>query len=152
MAESRTLSNDPFKVLLAADFILQVQLLLRELVFEIGDFAVGQRVFHANGDLLCDLRKKRHILLIERVLRPARHCEYTKRAISTDKSGVAERIHTLASRLGKHFRRYFTRIQPVQNPRFSTAEGVADLRALDGNQMISREDPPALWEVEGMLA
>src|SRR5258708_14690453 len=152
MAESRTLSNDPFKVLLAADFILQVQLLLRELVFEIGDSRVGQRVFHDNGDLLCDLRKKRHVLLIERILRPAGHCEYAERAISTDKGYVAERIHTLAGRLGKHFRGYFARIQPIQNPRFSTSEGVADLRALDGNQMISREEPPALREVESMLA
>jgi hypothetical protein len=43
MAESRTLSNDSFKVHLAADLLFQVQLLLGEFVFEIGDFSVRQR-------------------------------------------------------------------------------------------------------------
>jgi hypothetical protein len=36
------------------DFVFQIQLFLRKLVFEIGDFTVRQRVLHADRDLLCD--------------------------------------------------------------------------------------------------
>ena len=52
MSQRRTLANDSLKVQLAANFIFQVQLLLGELVLEVGDFTVGQRIFHRYRDLV----------------------------------------------------------------------------------------------------
>ena len=80
MAESRTLPHDPFEVHLPPDFIFQIQLLLGELVFEISDLPVRQRVLHPNRDLLCDLRQEFRFLPIERILFPFRYRKHTQRA------------------------------------------------------------------------
>src|ERR1700687_843474 len=54
MAKSRTLPNNSFEVHLAPDLVFQIQLFLREFVFEISDFTICERVLHADRDLLCN--------------------------------------------------------------------------------------------------
>ena len=49
---------DLFEIQLAADLIFQVQILLRQPVFEIGDLAIGECVLEGDRNLAGDLAKK----------------------------------------------------------------------------------------------
>jgi hypothetical protein len=46
-----TAANKGIEIHLAADFVFQVQLLLRQLVFELGNLPVGQGIFHRDRNL-----------------------------------------------------------------------------------------------------
>ena len=60
-----TFADDLLKISFAANLVLQIELLLCELVAELGYLAIGQRVFHCNRYLRCNLRQKVDILLRE---------------------------------------------------------------------------------------
>src|SRR5580704_623015 len=59
-------SDDVFEVHLAADFFFEIELLLGELVFELRNLAVCQRIFNGDGDLACGLCQKVDVVLGER--------------------------------------------------------------------------------------
>jgi hypothetical protein len=46
-----TAANNGIEIHLTADFVSQVQLLLRQLVFELGNLPVGQGIFHRDRTL-----------------------------------------------------------------------------------------------------
>src|SRR5438309_3801644 len=150
MAESRTLPHNSFEVHVAAEFVFQIQLFLRELVFEIGDFTVRQGVFHADRDLPCDLRKKRRLFPLESIFFPARQDEHAEYTTPANKRHVAKRIHTLPRRLGVDLSRHFGGIKPVQNPRLAAAKGFTGHRTLNWNQSLFLEKSFAICEVESM--
>ena len=54
-AQRLALADDLFELQLAADFVFEVQLLLRELVLQVGNFAERQRVFDGDRHLARDL-------------------------------------------------------------------------------------------------
>ena|SRR5437879_4805490 len=89
MTESRTLPHNFFEVDLAPDFILQIQLLLGKLVFEISDLTIRQRVLHPNRYLLCDLRQEFSFRSIERILFPFRYRKHAQCAAPADEGHVA---------------------------------------------------------------
>ena len=57
-AQRLALADDLFELQLAADFVFEIQLLLRELVLQVGDFAERQRVFDGDRHLARDLRRE----------------------------------------------------------------------------------------------
>src|SRR4029077_18863458 len=111
MAQSRTLPHNSFEIHLAADFVFQIQLFLRQLVFEISDLAVRQRVLHTDRHLLCHLGEELRLLRVESIFFPARQGEHAKQTASADESHVAQRINALPCRLGVRLRWHLGRIK-----------------------------------------
>src|SRR5215831_2857500 len=62
------MADDLFKALLGSDFVFEIQLLLRQLVFEFSDLAIGQRIVHRDGHLVRDLGKKLSVIPVEGIL------------------------------------------------------------------------------------
>src|ERR1700751_3877699 len=60
-----TLADDLLKIGFAANLVFEIKLLLCELVAELGYLAIGQRVFHCNRYLSCNLHQKVDVLLRE---------------------------------------------------------------------------------------
>ncbi len=61
-AQRLTLTDDLFKVQLASDFVLEVDLLLRQFVLEMRNFSERHGVFDRDGHLSRDLSKKRKVI------------------------------------------------------------------------------------------
>src|SRR4029077_2431037 len=72
MPKPRTLTNDAFKVQLAADFLLEIDLFLRQTILKIRDLGIGKRVFDTYGDLIRNLNQKGDFFFIERIFLVAR--------------------------------------------------------------------------------
>ena len=61
--ERRAFADDLLEVVLGADFLFEVELLLRQLVLELGDLLIGQSVLDGDGDLVGDQSEQVHVLL-----------------------------------------------------------------------------------------
>src|SRR5882724_4218577 len=106
-SEGCTFSNDLRKIHFAADFVFEIELFLRELVFQLSNLPKGACILHGNRNLICDLGQKLHIVAGERILLIFDHAEYPQHATSTkkrkdgDHSNFGSRgvLHSLPSRL-----------------------------------------------------
>ena len=54
-AHDSTLSDDLRKIHFATDFVLEIELFLRELLFQHSNLPKGKRILHGNSNLICDL-------------------------------------------------------------------------------------------------
>ncbi len=70
-AQGFALADDLFEIPFAADFVLEIQLLARQLVLEIGDLAEGHGIFDGHSYLAGDLSQERQIGWGEDVLAEA---------------------------------------------------------------------------------
>ena len=61
--QRRTVADNLFEVVFAADLILQIELLLAQFVGPFDDLAKGEGVFHGDGDLIGDMLQQLGVLL-----------------------------------------------------------------------------------------
>ena len=104
LAESRAVADDLAEVALAADLILEVQLLFGQLVFQPLDFAKRLRVLDGNGRLRRHLREKIDILGREGVLADAGQIHRTQYAVARGQRDANARAQTFALQLASHCR------------------------------------------------
>src|ERR1700681_2194226 len=57
-AHDSTLSDDLRKIHFATDFVLEIELFLRELLFQHSNLPKGKRILHGNSNLICDLGRR----------------------------------------------------------------------------------------------
>ena len=92
-------ADDLLEVVLAANFVLEIQLLLVELFLELGDLTVGETILDGNRDLLCNLVEQLDLVPAERVLPEPSDIERAHDAIVRLKWNAAERLHTLCEKV-----------------------------------------------------
>ena len=92
-------ADDFLEVVLAANFVLEVQLLLVELFLELGDLPIGEPILDGNRDLLCDLVEQLDLVPAERVLAEPSDIERAHDAIVRLERNAAERLHTLCEKV-----------------------------------------------------
>src|SRR5713101_6246831 len=78
-------SDDLREIHFAADFIFEVELFLRELVFQLSNLSKGACILHGNRNLICDLGQKLDIVAGEPIVLIFEHAEYPQHATSTNK-------------------------------------------------------------------
>src|SRR6266404_7025235 len=83
--EGRTFSDDLGEIHFATDFIFEIELFLRELVFELSYLPKSKCILHGNGNLISDLGQKLDIVASERIVLIFDHTEYPQHATSADK-------------------------------------------------------------------
>src|SRR5713226_5200986 len=86
-----TFPDDLRKVHFAADFIFEIELFLRELVFQLSNLSKGACILHGNCNLICDLGQKLDIVASERIVLIFEHTECPHHAASADKRKNADR-------------------------------------------------------------
>src|SRR5436853_3813741 len=60
--EYGALADDLFKVSFGTDLVFEIKLFLSEVVLELSDLAVRERVLHGDGHLVCDLHQYLNII------------------------------------------------------------------------------------------
>ena len=102
--QRRALADDLLEVVLRADLFFQVELLLGQLVFQLGDLPIGLRVLHRNGDLLGDLAEQLDLLRAERLLAASAHIQAPSTR-SWDRSGTEQKsAHPFVDPVFAHLR------------------------------------------------
>ncbi len=91
-AQGFALADDLFEIQFAADFVLEIQLFARQLIFEVGDLAEGQRIFDGNRDLAGDLSQERKIGWSEDVLAEAAQGQDANGLAAPGERDVDERL------------------------------------------------------------
>src|SRR5215469_6861071 len=150
MSQSRTLSHDSFKIHLTANFVFEVQLFLRELVFQFRNLPVDQRILHGNCDLIRDLRKEGHLFSIERVFLVTRDRQDSQNSLPTDQRYIAKGIESLCLSLVVHVCRHLCRIEALHYPWVSAPERIAWQGVGDRYQVVFDKNAAAVGKVEGM--
>src|SRR5215469_13125798 len=134
MTERRTLAYDSFEVHLAANFFLQVQLFLRELVRQISDLLVCERVLHSNGQLIRNLNKELDVVVIESVFLAACDRQNSKQTALAHQWHVAERVQAFSSCFRVHLRRYLSGVKTIHNDRLPALKRIPRHSAINRNQ------------------
>src|SRR3984893_3735590 len=121
MAEHRTLSHNSFEVHLATNFVFQIQLLLRELVFQFGDLAIGHAIL--DGD--CHLPRRAHqelnIIRTDGVLDSAGERQHTERPASANQGQSATRLESFSTSFRRLLRSHLL-AHDTQNERLASLE------------------------------
>src|SRR5688500_12720906 len=79
--ERRAVADDFFKVVLAANFVLEVQLFLVQFFLQLRDLAIGKPILDRNRDLLRDLSEQLDFVLCESLLAEPTDIERAQHAI-----------------------------------------------------------------------
>src|SRR6266481_8706058 len=90
-AQGCTFSHDLREIHLATDFIFEIQLFLRELVFQLSNLPKRACILHGDGNLICDLGQKLDVVAGERIVLIFEHTECPQHAASADKTKNADR-------------------------------------------------------------
>src|SRR6266849_1862891 len=90
-AQRCAFSDDLREIHFAADFIFEIELFLRELVFQLSNLSKGACILHGNCNLICDLGQKLDIVASERIVLIFEHTECPQHAASADKRKNADR-------------------------------------------------------------
>src|SRR5712692_5272107 len=77
-------ADDLFEALLSPDFIFEIQLFLRKLIFQIGNLTISQRIFHCDRHLARHLSKEIDILPSKGILRPSAKGHDAENAVPVD--------------------------------------------------------------------
>src|SRR6516225_2468588 len=90
------MADDLFEAVLGSDFVFKIQLLLRELVLEVGDLAIGEGIVHRDRHLVCDLGKKLGVFPREGILLSPGEAHNAQHATSAGEWEETEGVHTLS--------------------------------------------------------
>ena len=88
-------TNDLFEVHLATEFVLKIELLLRQSLTEFRNLAIGQCVVDCDGDLAGELRQEVDVCISECILLPAGQAKHAEDAIATDEREHAQGLDSL---------------------------------------------------------
>src|SRR5215467_7027151 len=99
VAKDFAAAYDLFETLLGSDFVFEIQLLLRELVLQIGDLAISNRIFHRDCDLAGGLCKEGDILRREGIL-PSSEAHNAQNAVAVNKRQETAGFETLSQARG----------------------------------------------------
>src|SRR5262249_20110132 len=138
--EPGALAYNSFEIHLPADFIFQIELLLRQLVPQFGDFAKDSRIFDCDSHLVCYLAKELDLILVEGVFVAPCHRQDPKKALTTDQRQVTKGVHSFGFGLLIHLAGNSGGIQPIDNDRLADCESVAGQRTFDGYHSALDED------------
>src|SRR5215467_938622 len=152
MAQTGALTDDAFKIQLAADLIFQIQLLLREPVLEIGDFAIGLRIFDCDGNLFGNLRKKRDFARVECVFLASRNRQDSEHSPMADQWNIAEGIHTFAGGFGIHLRWHDGRIELINDQWRARLENLPRHRLVNRNGRRFFKESTTIGKIKSMYA
>ena len=152
MTKRGALADDSFKVHFAAQLVLEIELFLRQPVFQLRNFAIRQRVFHANGNLIRHLGEESYVIIVECVFLVLGDGQDSQQAVATDEWNVAERVQPFANSFVIHLRRHLSRIEAIDNHRLATLEGVARHRPFDRHQRSLSEHASAVGIIERVHA
>src|SRR5260370_24889357 len=83
--QGSTFSDDLCEIHFATDFILKIELFLRELVFQLSNLPISKCILHGNGNLISDLGQKLDIVAGERIVLIFEHTECAQHATSANK-------------------------------------------------------------------
>ena len=90
--ESFAAADDLLEIQLAADFVLEVDLLLHQLVLELGDLAIRRGVLHRNRNLAADLLEKLDIVIGKGVLTHRAERQHPEHAFVADERHPAQGV------------------------------------------------------------
>src|SRR5262245_2559525 len=96
-AQGGAVSHNVRKVQLAANFIFQIQLLLRELVFERDDLTIGEGVLDRDSDLIGDLGQEIDLVLGKGMFLESGEEQHAKDTIAAQQWEKAARLQPLKS-------------------------------------------------------
>src|SRR4029077_3285591 len=104
VAQRGALTHNPFKIHFTAHFIFEIELLLREAIFQFRDLAVGHGVFNCNSHLIRNLRKELEVIRGEGILLESRERQNTESAGSADQRHEAASLQALSLTNFRSFR------------------------------------------------
>src|ERR1051326_6167979 len=104
--ERCALANDLLKIDFAANFIFKIELFMRELLFELANLAIGQRILNGNGDLCAELAEKDNFFLSERLFLASPEPQVSKdsAAMNHRNNAAAQYSRSEERRVGKECR------------------------------------------------
>src|ERR1700680_3567373 len=106
MAEYRTLSHNSFEVHLATNFILQIQLLLSELVFQFGDLERGKAILDGDCHLARSAHQELNVIGTDGVLDSAGECQHTEGPASANQGQRGARLEGFSTSFRRLLRRH----------------------------------------------
>src|SRR6202041_1024663 len=80
-AQRSTISDDLRKIHFRADFVFQIELFLRELLFEFPNLAVGKGILDRKSNLVCNLGKENDIAFTEGIVPEPAENQHANRAV-----------------------------------------------------------------------
>ena len=102
--QRRAVADDFLEVVLAANFVLEVQLFFVELFLQLGDLPVGEPVLDGNRDLLRDLTQQLDLVAAERIFSEPADVERAEDAIVRLERDAAERLHAFGEQVLRDLR------------------------------------------------
>src|SRR5712692_2206077 len=139
-------ADDLFEALLGPDFIFEIQLLLRELVLEVGNLTIGQRIFHCDRHLARHLSKEIDILLSEGILRPSAKGHNAENAVPVDEWQQTAGLETLGQDCSR--RGLAGHVRSGRHKRLARPEHLSRKRSLDRNKGFLLHESLAFREVK----
>src|SRR6266850_3516159 len=88
MLEREAFANDLLEVVLRSNLFFQVEFLLRQLVLQIGDLSVSERILNCQRDLVGDLTQEGGIVLGKSILSSAAEAQNAKDAFPANERQV----------------------------------------------------------------
>src|SRR5215467_3546305 len=143
VAKDFATAYDLFETLLGSDFVFEIQLLLRELVLQVGNPAISNRIFHRDCHLAGGLCKEGDILRPEGILASS-EAHNTQNAVAVNKRQETAGFETLGQAGGS----CGIRGQIVGYIRLARPKGSPGERALDRNQHFLLQESLTFWEVQ----
>ena len=132
MAQRGALTHNPFKIHFAAHFIFEIELLLRETIFQFRDLTVGHRIFNSNSHLTRNLRKEIDVVLREEVLFKSGERQDTESMGTADQRHKAASLEALSLTNFRSFRIKGMQVLEVAHNWFACAEGYSRRCTFDG--------------------
>src|SRR5262245_30142864 len=94
-AQRGALADDLGEVVFGASLLYQVEIFLGQPIFQVGDFPVGLRVFHGDGDLLRDFTEQLDVLRLEHILAASTDIQRAENALVEQERDRAQHSHSL---------------------------------------------------------
>src|SRR5260370_22618719 len=148
--ERGTVADELLESNLAADFFLEVELFLGELVFESLDFLEGQGVFDRDGDLRGDGLKQLDVFRSEGIKPPAREIERSEGMGVMDQRDAADGLKALGAKDANDVRVEAVEFRTPRDQGLAGSNGVASGRSVARNHRLRLEDILLAGKIEGV--
>ena len=145
------LSHDLFEVMLGADLFLEIELLFRQLLLELGDLSKGPRIVHGNCHLVGYLDQQVNVLLRKGVSALAAHIERSQHPIAVDEGHKARDLQAFGDVPARHFGvACGFALQGLKHQRLARDNRPAGQRAFHTFTHFLLDDALAFWKIQGV--
>src|ERR1700730_10934801 len=147
-AQRSTISDDLRKIHFRADFVFQIELFLRELLFEFPNLAVGKCILDRECKLVCNLAEETDISLTKGIVSEPAENQDANSAIPADQRQTADRLQAFPHRDLSDWG-----IEPagegaLERQRFHGSKCSARGRSLDRISQLFVDEPFAFRKIE----